>query len=147
MQQPTQFCNDDYNSLTFKDKLDILCSINPIYTIITITNCKNPENHNILLEDPESENVEIFHEGKVQTMNTDIALSLLIDSKLLDLKLIIEELSEYLNASFVNNFNKYLNGSFKTEINLRNKNCKHKHIFKKNVNLNKLKEQFKTKTS
>lgn len=81
MQKITPFILD---SLTVDHKFTILCSENPINTIVELVNCKNPKHHNILLKKLDSETVKVYDGETVFDVDTDIVLTLLITAKMID---------------------------------------------------------------
>src|SRR5271156_1337211 len=110
MQKITPFIEDGIDSLTIDDKLTILCSENPVNTIVEMVNCKNPKHHNILLPTLDSETVKVYDGETVLEVDTDMALALLITAKTIDLSVILLELEQYLLESFVTKMQTYLSG-------------------------------------
>jgi len=143
MQKITPFIEDGIDSLTIDDKLKILCSENPINTIVELVNCKNPKHHNILLQNLDSETVEVYDGETVLEVDTNMALTLLITAKTIDLSVILIELEQYLLESFVAKMQKYLSGGCDDKPNIRNRACKPRHILKRNVKISDLRKKFK----
>jgi hypothetical protein len=145
MQKITPFIEDGIDSLTIDDKLTILCSENPVNTIVEMVNCKNPKHHNILLPTLDSETVKVYDGETVLEVDTDMALALLITAKTIDLSVILLELEQYLLESFVTKMQTYLSGGCSDEPNIRNRACKPRHILKRNVKISDLRKKFNKK--
>ena len=124
------FVKDDLTCLTIKDKLQILCAVNPISALIEIVNCKYKINHNMLLQDINSTTMQIYDGNELVKVDTDAALSLLIETRISDLKKIISDLSDHLRETFINDINKYLDEGCYIDPNFRKTPCKPNHILK-----------------
>lgn len=131
----TSFIEDGIESLTVKDKLDILCSSNPINCIIKKVNCLNPAHHNIFLMDINSPIVEIFDGEKIIQVDTDIALCMMADTKVKDVQTIVNQLKKYLKKSFVTKICAYLNGGCNIEPFFRTNDCEYEDILKKGTSI------------
>jgi hypothetical protein len=142
MTEITPFCLDGIDCLSFDDKVNILCSTNPINTIVKIVNCQNESHHNILLKTLDSDKVLISDGHELFETDTDISLLLFVESKIIDLHKIVNEFADHLDETFLIEIRKYLNGGCNDEPNFRNNKCNPKKIFKPDVKLNKLKKHF-----
>lgn len=140
MAQIVPFCMDNNDCLSFDEKINILCSCNLINAIIETVNCKKKNNHNILLEELNSETIRVYDGENFIETNTDLSLMFLIDAKIIDLNLIVNEFADYLDDIFLLEIRKYLNGGCNDEPNFRNKKCDPKKIFKPHIKFHKLKK-------
>jgi len=139
------FGEDNIDCLCLEEKLNILCSCNPINKIIETINCKKKTNHNILLKSIDSDVVNIYDGNKITKINTDIALYLLIEANIINIKEIIDELKEYLNDSFIIDIQKYLDGNCNVNPDLRNEQCDFESILKHGITIIELKNLIKEK--
>lgn len=139
---PTQFCQDGIDCLSIDDKLDILCADNPINKIIEIVNCNNPLHQNVLLENINSDTMKIIHQGKIEHIDTNTGLLFLVYVKIKDINKIIEEFSEDLDETFINDIQKYLNGGFNEQYFFRDKKCVPSSILKNNISIKKFKKKY-----
>jgi hypothetical protein len=108
------YATDGIDSLSLKDKLEILASKSPVMTIILKVNFNpdNPSSHNIYQDELESGNTKVYSDGEWVELNTNYVMHKVIKSKIIDLVMIFCELKAYLRDKTRIKLEKYFSGAY-----------------------------------
>ena len=93
------YATDGIDSLTTLDKLEIFASDCPLTEIFVKVNfnAKNPSSHNIYGKYDNQEYCKVYENGRwVKRKSLDV-VSKVLDAKIVDLKMILAELKDYIN--------------------------------------------------
>lgn len=131
------FAAEGISDLTIDEKLRILCAVNPINEIIQIANCEKVSGFNVILKNPDDPQMTVITgtENNLRTgkVDTDIGLTLLIESKIVDLSLLLYSMMYFLDKTFIYDFVGYLAGGCNIEPDFRKEACSPSDILRENV--------------
>lgn len=125
-----QFGEDNIDDLTVSDKLQIICSVYPMDTIIKKMHYDNIRSRNFLISENKDQ-IKLFTKNQWYCFTTDESveklLDIFFDFKVQDLYLIYYQLKKYIDANVRKTFIKYLK-----------KGNMSKPMHKANLNLNEI---------
>ena len=147
MNRIVSFLEEGIDDLSTDDRIDILCSTDPITRIVQLTNCENPKYHNILLEDMNAPTVKVVMNNKLFEIDQCLALNLLHEAKKCDILQIIEEIEEYLDPIFVIQIKRHFNRNPDVYPKFRQETCKPNKILREGITVAKMKKLIKQQSN